>query len=63
MLLDWLVLAVTGLLNVHTAAYVASLASLAKLHMSSDIGSEDWSVYHVNILVLYDCVYGYRNVV
>ena len=40
MLLDWLVLAVTGLLYIRTAAYIASLAALAKIHMSSDVGSE-----------------------
>ena len=40
MFLDWLVLAVAGLLHVRTAAYVASLTALAKLHMSSDVGFE-----------------------
>ena len=48
MFLDWLVLAVAGLLHVRNAAYFASLAVLAKLHMSSDVGSEALSVYHCN---------------
>ena len=40
MLFDWLVFAVAVLLHVRTAAYVVSYATLAKLHMSSDVGSE-----------------------
>ena len=52
MFLDWLVLAVAGLLHVCTAAYIASLAALAKLHMSSDLGLEAESVYNCNECIL-----------
>jgi len=48
MLLDWLVLAVAGMLHVRTVAYFDSLTALAKLHMSSDVGFEALSVYHCN---------------
>ena len=37
MFLDWLVLAVAGLLHVRTAAYVVSYATLARFHMSVDV--------------------------